>query len=157
MQQGSQFLKRIVPGHFVAQHNIQRTSVARLKRTEWKGRMPVVNRERWLCATMLELADVDPVTFSEAEYSHELAGRLAELLDPAEVMVLLVDKGGHLCLAAASTERARWLAGVEVLAAEGPCTLGYRASRAALNRGNAALAVQWPRFAVAVRASCPPA
>ena len=42
------------------------------------------NRELWLAATLVELADSPDADFGETTYSGRLALRLAQLLAPAE-------------------------------------------------------------------------
>jgi GAF domain-containing protein len=109
------------------------------------------NREIWLAMTMVGLADTGDADFDEAAYSGGLAARLAELLGPAEVGVLIADDGGQLTVVAASSERAGGLASFEARRAEGPCTRCYRTGRPVFNEGLVAAGTQWPRFAAAAR------
>lgn len=109
------------------------------------------NREIWLAATMVGLADTGDADFDEAAYSRGLAARLAELVCPAEVAVLIVDAGGHLTVMAASSDRASELASFEVLHTEGPCTRSRRTGRPALNESLRPGDPPWPRFAAAAR------
>lgn len=113
----------------------------------------MIDRERWLCATMVELADVPAGYAAEAGYWRGFAGRLAELLGPAEVGLLLADEGERLGLVAASSDRASELSLLETRSGTGPCTSCYQTGRTAINRSLAALAGEWPEFAVAGQAA----
>ncbi len=90
------------------------------------------NRELWLAGTLVELADTSQADFDEATYSRRLAARLAELLAPAEVAVLLADGTGRLRAVAASTERAHGVMSAEAEHGDGPATACYRTGQASL-------------------------
>jgi hypothetical protein len=111
----------------------------------------VTNREVWLAAAMIELADVRAPDFDEAAYAGGLATRVAELLVPAEIGLLLSGATGQLTVAAATTERARELATFEERTSEGPGTSCHRSGRACVNQSLTASAGQWPRYATAAR------
>lgn len=111
------------------------------------------NRELWLAEAMVELADTGSAGFDEAACTRCLAMRLAELLDPAEVAVLIADGSGCLTAAAASTGRALDLASFEGSHGEGPGTRCYRSARSVLNESVTATTARWPRFAAAARAA----
>src|SRR5215471_9509544 len=85
-----------------------------------KGRAVMRDRESWLAATMIEVADTSAVEFDEAAHVHGFAGRLAELLTPAEVAVLMPARPGHLGVATGSSERALDLARLEASGMAGP-------------------------------------
>ena len=109
------------------------------------------NREFWLAATLVELADTGEADFSEAAYSGLLATRLAELLAPAQTAVLLADGTGRLGVAAASTSQARLLASFEEDHGDGPATACYRSGCPALEMPIAEASTRWPRFTAAAR------
>jgi hypothetical protein len=88
------------------------------------------NRELWMAATLIELADTSQADFDETTYSRRLAARLADLLDPAETAVFLADGTGRLRVAAASAEQAYRLAYREADRAGGPAATCYRTGRA---------------------------
>ncbi|HLI39459.1 MAG TPA: GAF and ANTAR domain-containing protein [Streptosporangiaceae bacterium] len=114
------------------------------------------NRETWLAAAMVELADTADARFDEAAYARRLAGQLAELLAPAEVGLLVADGSGHLLPRTASTARAAELWSLEARHAEGPCTNCYRTGEPVLNEPLGHLAAagrRYPRFAAAARAA----
>jgi len=85
------------------------------------------NRELWVAATLVELADIRETDFDEAAHSRLLAARLAELLAPAETAVLLADSASRLRVVAASTEGAYRLMSLE--ASRGPAAACYRSGR----------------------------
>jgi hypothetical protein len=64
----------------------------------------VLNREIWLASTLVELADIRMGDSGEAESSDRLVRRLAELLSPGEVGLLLADDNGQLRAVAASSD-----------------------------------------------------
>ena len=110
------------------------------------------NRELWLAATLVELADGPDADFGETAYSGRLALRLAQLLAPAEVGVLTGDARA-LTAIAASTERANHLVSFEAGHGEGPGTACYTSGQPVLNESLIAAGGRWPRFAAAARAA----
>jgi hypothetical protein len=118
-----------------------------------KGRTVMRDRESWLAATMIELADTGTAEFDEAAHVHALAGRLAELLSPAEVAVLMPTRPGHPDVATGSSERAVNLARLEASGMAGPCTECLRAGRVVRQESLAAAKTRWPEFAAAARAA----
>jgi hypothetical protein len=111
----------------------------------------VRDREIWLAATMVELADVRAADFDEAGYSRDLAQRLAELLSPAEITLLMSGAAGQLTVAATTSGLAVELASFEELHREGPCTSCLSSGHPCLNESLASGATPWPRFAAAAR------
>jgi hypothetical protein len=111
----------------------------------------VRDRESWLAATMVELADIRAADFDEAGYSRDLAQRLAELLGPAEITLLMSGAGGQLTVAASTSGLAVELASFEELHREGPCTSCLSSGEPCLNESLASGATPWPRFATAAR------
>ena len=116
------------------------------------GRRPMDNRELWLAATLVELADSRDADFDETIYCGRLALHLAQLLAPAEVGVLIGDASA-LKAAAASTERAHRLVSFEASHGEGPDTACYSSGQPVLNESLSLADGRWPRFAVAARAA----
>jgi GAF domain-containing protein len=110
------------------------------------------NRELWLAATLVELADSRDADFDETMYSGRLALHLAQLLAPAEVGVLIGDASA-LKAAAASTERAHRLVSFEASHGEGPDTACYSSGQPVLNESLTVADGRWPRFAAAARAA----
>jgi len=111
------------------------------------------DRESWLAATMIELADTGTAEFDEATHVHGFAGRLAELLSPAEVAVLMPARRGHPAVATGSSERAAGLACLEASGMVGPCTECHRAGRAVRQEPLATAKTRWPEFAAVARAA----
>ncbi len=110
------------------------------------------NRELWLAATLVELADSPDADFGETTYSGRLALRLAQLLAPAEVGVLIGDASAVKAVAA-STERAQRLVSFEASHGEGPGTACYSSGQPTLNESLAVAGGRWPQFAAAARAA----
>ncbi len=108
------------------------------------------NRELWLAATLVELADSPDADFGETTYSDRLALRLAQLLAPAEVGVLIGDASA-LKTAAASTERAHRLVSFEAAHGEGPGTACYNSGQPVFNQSLIVAGGRWPQFAAAAR------
>jgi hypothetical protein len=109
------------------------------------------DRESWLAATMIELADTGAAEFDEAAHAHGFAARLAELLSPAEVAVLMPARRGQVVVATGSSQRAVGLARLEASGMAGPCTECLRAGRAVRQEPLAAVKTRWPEFAAAAR------
>jgi hypothetical protein len=109
------------------------------------------NRELWLATTLVELADASDTGSDEAGYSRRLAARLAQLLAPAEIGVLIADGAGGLKAAAASSARASRLAALEAEHGKGPAAACYDSGRPVLNERLTAADGQWPWLAAAAR------
>jgi GAF domain-containing protein len=109
------------------------------------------DRESWLAATMIEVADTGAAAFDEAAHVRDFAGRLAELLTPAEIAVLMPARPGHPAVTTGSSERAIDLARLEASGMTGPCTECQRAGRAVRQESLAAATTRWPEFAAAAR------
>src|ERR1700736_1043479 len=104
------------------------------------------DREEWLASTLVGLADTLVTGFDVVEFLSTLAERIVELLDAAEVGLVLADSQGHLRVMASSTERMRLLDLFEVQTNEGPCADCYRSGRALLNVDLEGAVTQWPVF-----------
>jgi hypothetical protein len=113
----------------------------------------VADREAWLAATLVELADTsaigdfDDVDVDESGHGIALACRLAELFPQAEIGVLVQDPAGIPHIAATSSERSRKLLCAELDEDDGPCVVCYRTGERMLNLDIATLAQRWPWFA----------
>jgi hypothetical protein len=108
------------------------------------------DREFWLATTLVELADIGG---DEATYCGLVAVRLAQLLAPAEIGVLMADRSGTLKAVAASTERANRMTSLDADRAEGPAAACYGSGLPVLNDSLDAPGERWPSFAAAARAA----
>jgi len=126
------------------------------------------DRDSWLNATMIELADTGNGEFDESVYVTRFAERLAELLVPAEVCLLLpAGQGtasagarptvpgprGHAtgprteaAVATGSGTHAAGLARLEASGMPGPCTSCYRTGRPIRQMPLANARTRWPQF-----------
>ena len=111
------------------------------------------DREEWLADTLVGLADTLTTDFDVIEFLSTLAERLVELLDAAEVGLVLADSQGHLRVMAASTERMHMLDLFEVQTSEGPCLDCYRSGDAVLNVELERAEARWPVFAPMARSA----
>lgn len=106
----------------------------------------VEDREQWLAATFVELADTLVDDFDLMELLTTLVERCVVLLDAAEVGLVLAN-GQRLRVMASSTERVHAIELFEVQQDEGPCLdclrTGVALDAIALD---AAAARRWPRF-----------
>lgn len=124
-----------------------------MQRDEQNARLLILDREGWLVATMIELAATDAAVFDEAEYASGFAKRLAELVSPAEVGLLIPADGGYPAVAAGSSERAAGLARLEAGGAAGPCTDCHHSGRVTRNESPAAAKTRWPVYAAGALAA----
>ncbi|HEX6451370.1 MAG TPA: GAF and ANTAR domain-containing protein [Trebonia sp.] len=119
------------------------------------------DRDSWLNATMIELADTGNGEFDEPVYVSRFAERLAELLGPAEVCLLLPTGHGMVsagaraeatgtragaAVAAGSGDLAVGLAHLEAGGIPGPCTSCYRTGRPIRQLLLAKARTRWPQF-----------
>lgn len=110
------------------------------------------DRESWLASTMIELAETGEGTDEEA-YARAFTKRLAELLSPAEIGLLLPAGPGHPAVTTGSSERAVGLALLEASGTAGPGAECYRTGAAVRQESLAAARSRWPEFATAARAA----
>jgi hypothetical protein len=115
----------------------------------------ITDREGWLAETLVDLVDTPAAGLDEAAYAYGLALRLAELLGPAEVGVLLCAGAGRAAVSAGSSERAAKLAFLEAGGAAGPASEIRRNGGEVRDQACAAAAVRarWPQFADATLAA----
>jgi GAF domain-containing protein len=111
------------------------------------------DREEWLADTLVGLADTLTSDFDVIEFLSTLSERLVELLDAAEVGLVLADPQGHLRVMAASTERMHMLDLFELQTSEGPCLDCYRSGDAVLNVELDSALARWPVFAPMARSA----
>lgn len=111
------------------------------------------DRDEWLAATLVTLADTLITDFDIVEFLSSLAERIVELLDAAEVGLVLADFQGHLRVMASSTERMRLLDLFEVQTSEGPCSDCYRSGQPVLNVDLEGSLARWPVFTPMARAA----
>ena len=104
------------------------------------------DREEWLADTLVGLADTLTSDFDVIEFLSTLSERLVELLDAAEVGLVLADPRGRLRVMASSTERMRMLDLFEVQSNEGPCLECYRSGQPVLNVELDGAQARWPVF-----------
>src|SRR3984957_15161893 len=104
------------------------------------------DRDAWLAATLVTLADTLISDFDVVEFLSSLAERIVELLDAAEGGLVLADFQGNLRVMASSTERMRLLDLFEVQTSEGPCSDCYRSGQAVLNVDLDSSLARWPVF-----------
>jgi len=109
------------------------------------------DREEWLADTVVALADTLITEFDIVEFLSTLVERIAELFEPAEVGLVLVDPQGHLRVMAASTERMRLMDLFETQTNEGPCLDCYRTGEAIGNVDLDDSLGRWPVFAPMAR------
>jgi GAF domain-containing protein len=108
--------------------------------------------DRWLADTLVELADTLVDDFDLVEFLGRLVERTVELLDAAEVGLVLRDAAGNLTAMASSSERMRALELLELQTEEGPCLEAIEHRRAVMPvLLDAAADRRWPRFAPAAR------
>lgn len=110
------------------------------------------DRDSWLNATMIELADIGDPERDEAPYVGKFTDRVAELLGPVEVSLLLLEPAnrGKTApsgeLAVGNDELATALARLEADGKTGPCTTCYRIGRPVPRLPLAQARERWPEF-----------
>jgi GAF domain-containing protein len=109
----------------------------------------MAGREQRIVETFVEFADSLVQDFDVIEFLHRVAERCVELLDCAEVGVLLADPAGVLRVMASSSERAEALEVLQVQHAEGPCFECYHRGTLVFSERLSEDAGRWPLFAPA--------
>jgi GAF domain-containing protein len=110
------------------------------------------SRETQLLDAFVELAGAVVGDFDVADFLHLLAGRASELLDVAEVGLMLAT-GGTLHVMASSSERARSLELFQLHNEDGPCIDCFRSGTAVSAEDLDAERERWPRFVPVARAA----
>lgn len=112
----------------------------------------VDDRETWLAATLVELADTSVIVdFDDSVYGLALVAHLTELLVHTEIGLIILDPAGVPHVAAASSERSRQVLSSELEADDGPSVACYRGGQRLLNVDICSAAQRWPRFALVAR------
>jgi GAF domain-containing protein len=111
------------------------------------------NREQWLAATLVELADTLVDDFDMVEFLSLLARRCVELFGAVEAGLMLADPAGTLRYMASSSERAKILELFELQSEEGPCLDCFRTGEQVVNQRLTDPAGRWPRFSVKAQAA----
>jgi GAF domain-containing protein len=111
------------------------------------------NREAWLAATLVELADTLVDEFDMVEFLQLLAARCVELFGAVEAGLMLADPAGTLRYMASSSERAKILELFELQSEEGPCLDCFRSGEQVVNQRLADPPGRWPRFSVQAQAA----
>jgi GAF domain-containing protein len=108
-----------------------------------------MTREERIVETFVELTDTMVDHFDVIEFLHRLVERSLELMDCAEVGLLLANAAGSLQVMASSSERSEALELLQSRNEEGPCFECYRSSRLVFSEDLAADNDRWPTFAPA--------
>ena len=106
------------------------------------------NREEWLAATLVELADTLVDEFDLVDFLSLLAKRCVELFGAVEAGLMLADPKGELRFMAASSERTKILELFELQNEEGPCLDCFRSGEQVVNQRLGDPPARWPRFSV---------
>lgn len=112
-----------------------------------------MTREDRIVATFVELADTRVENFDVVEFLHRLVERSVELLDCAEVGLLLADAAGRLRVMASSSVRSEALELLQSQHEEGPCFECYRSAQPVFSENLASDRGRWPRFGPAAVAA----
>ena len=109
------------------------------------------DREEWLAATLVELADTQGEKFDLVDFLSLVARRCVDLFGAAEAGLMLVDPKGNLRFMASSSESAKILELFELQNEEGPCLDCFRTGEQVVNQrlGTG----RWPRFSAEAQAA----
>src|SRR5580700_8744706 len=105
-----------------------------------------MTREERIVETFVELADTMVDHFDVVEFLHRLVERSMELMDCAEVGLLLANATGTLQVMASSSERSEALELLQSRNEEGPCFDCYRAKAPVFSEDLATDSARWPTF-----------
>ncbi|MBV8942902.1 MAG: GAF and ANTAR domain-containing protein [Solirubrobacterales bacterium] len=108
-----------------------------------------MTREDRIVEAFVELASAMVEQFDPVEFLQGLAERCVELLDCAEVGVLLADTAGALRVMASSSERTEALEILQTQSEEGPCFESFHRAQQVFSEDLAADQGRWPTFAPA--------
>jgi GAF domain-containing protein len=111
-----------------------------------------MNREIWLAETLVELADTSAAGFDDAAYLATLTTRLAELLAPAEIGLIIAEQNAGPRVAAATSGPMGELLSFELAHGEGPCVACYLSGQRILNHDIGSEDERWSAFATKARA-----
>jgi len=108
-----------------------------------------MTREERIVETFVELADTMVDHFDVIEFLHRLVERSLELMDCAEVGLLLANATGSLQVMASSSERSEALELLQSRNEEGPCFDCFRGGTSVFSEDLRADGDRWPTFAPA--------
>jgi transcriptional regulator with GAF, ATPase, and Fis domain len=108
-----------------------------------------MTREEKIVTTFVEFADAMVDDFDVVDFMHRLVQRSMELLDCAEVGLLLANAEGTLQVMASSSERSEALELLQSQNEEGPCFECYRTAQQVSSADLASERERWPAFAPA--------
>lgn len=111
----------------------------------------VEDRESWLARTIVDLVDTLVADFDLIDFLGKLASRCEELVEGAEVGLLLRGQLGNLQPMYSSNERMRAIAAFDGQHHEGPSVECADTGRAVLNRSLDDADDHWPLFAALAR------
>lgn len=111
------------------------------------------NREIWLAETLVELADTPAAGFDHDAYLAKLTTRLAELLDRAEIGLIITTPTAGSRVEAPTSERMRDVLSFELAHGEGPSVACCRSGRRILNQDISTADPPWPQFATKARSA----
>jgi transcriptional regulator with GAF, ATPase, and Fis domain len=104
----------------------------------------VAARAFWLAESLIDLAD--SLETDEGDYRRRVVRHLSDLVEPADVGLLLTGEAGRLTKFAAQTWRSRHLLRIEARIQAGPCTTSHRTGRQLRVDLDREADWRWPRF-----------
>lgn len=110
-------------------------------------------REHWLADTLVTLADTLTADFDVVEFLSRLTQRIVDLVDAAEVGLVVADSKQNLRVIGSSTERMRLIELFEVQTREGPCLDSYRDGQPVVNVDLEVDGDRWPVFTPMARSA----
>lgn len=113
--------------------------------------MAAQTREGRLIETFVALADTLVVGYDVVELLQTLVERCANILDAADVGLLLADASGDLEVVASTSERSRLVEMLQLSAGQGPCVEAYLTGRSVSISELAEAETRWPKFFVGAR------
>jgi transcriptional regulator with GAF, ATPase, and Fis domain len=104
----------------------------------------VATKAFWLAESLIDLAD--SLDSDENDYRRRVVQRISDLVEPADVGVLIAGNGGRLTKFAAQTWRTRHLLRIEAQIQEGPCSASHRTGQRLEVDLDSEADWRWPRF-----------
>lgn len=98
----------------------------------------------WLAESLIDLAD--SLESDENDYRRRVVQRISDLVEPADVGLLITGNAGRLTKFAAQTWRTRHLLRIESRLQEGPCTASHRTGQRLEVDLDSDSDRRWPRF-----------
>jgi hypothetical protein len=106
--------------------------------------METIPRDTWLGSVFVSLADADADQAGTTQALHDLTLAARQIDGVAEAGILLVDDGGSLEVAAASSPRADMLEMLQLADGQGPSVESYRSGRLVHAADLSAVEHSWP-------------